>query len=450
MLIMDFSRNVKIFILLYIISNLGIDIYAQSQEKNKLALGSNDRWCAIGNSITHQGRYLEMIYLYYITRYPNQRFHLFNCGAGGDTATGTLTRRMDKDILVHNPTVATIMLGMNDIWWENSGLYPKEYYSKNLEEIVDRLESQNCRVILIAPSPYDYSVKSNEPLDTKRLGLERLADEVIVLGKKKNLPVVDFYNPMLQLTLKQQVVDSTFSLLIEDRVHTKPLADFIMGYTFLKATNELGEISRIELDASEGSILVQENCVVNKLKSDNGILSFSVLQHALPYPQTAIPEGAETFINFNDQLNKELLTLRGLDSGLYALYIDDIFIEELPHSVLKEGINLSQRSQTPQQKQAEQLSEIISEYTSIVGTKLRYIAMIEYGELRKRYDIDDIQTPSQDIKERFPEDQERFSEYLAIKKDESIWLKRVQELNEKLWIYNKPTTHYYRIEKRSN
>lgn len=447
---MDFSKNIKIFILFSIFSSLGIGIYAQTPPKKQLAFRNNDRWCAIGNSITHQGRYLEMIYLYYITRYPNQRFHLFNCGAGGDTATGTLTRRMEKDILVHNPTVATIMLGMNDIWWENSGLYPKEYYSKNLEKIVDSLESQDCRVILITPSPYDYSVKSNEPLDTKRLGLERLADEVIALSKKKNIPVVDFYNPMLQFTLKQQAVDSTFSLLVEDRVHTKPLADFIMGYTFLKATNKLGEISRIELDASEGSILVQENCVVNKLKSDNRILSFSVLQHALPYPQSAIPKGAETFFNFNDQLNRELLTLRGLDSGIYALYIDDVFVVELPHSTLKEGVNLSQLSQTPQQKQAERLSEIISEYTSIVGTKLRYIAMIEYGELQKRYDIDDTQTPSQDIKERFPENQERFSEYLAAKKEESRWLKKAQELNEQLWVYNKPTTHHYRIEKVTN
>lgn len=427
--------------------SLSAKISDDGRPRQENSFKKGDRWCAIGNSITHQGRYLQMIYLYYITRFPYEQFDLFNCGAGGDTATGTLTRRMDADILINNPTTATVMLGINDIWWEHSGLFTSENYPRDLEGIVNRLKQAGSRVILITPSPYDYSVKSEEPVDPKRLGLERLAGEVVNLAKKYDLPVVDFYNQMMTITFEGQAHDSAFTLLQKDRVHTKPIADFIMGYLFLKATAPLTSVSEIIIDAKSESLSEQTNCTVEDLVVNSEEIRFSSLEKALPYPQSAIPQDALKYGDFNSEWNREILRVRGLETGQYTLYIDDVAVDNYSASELSQGVNLALSENTSQSKQAELLHRLISEYTSVMGEKIRYIRMIEYGELKKRYDIDDVSTPKSDIIKQFGADNSNFDKYLALKKEESLWIKEAENLKKLLWENNKPHIHRYLIKK---
>lgn len=47
---------------------------------------SGDRVAFVGNSITDGGHYHSYIWLYYMTRFPEMRMQMFNCGVGGDTA----------------------------------------------------------------------------------------------------------------------------------------------------------------------------------------------------------------------------------------------------------------------------------------------------------------------------------------------------------------------------
>ena len=68
----------------------------------------------IGDSITHGGTYHKNIALFHATRFPHKRIDYINAGISGDTVKGTLLR-FDRDIAVHQPDVATIMLGMNDV-----------------------------------------------------------------------------------------------------------------------------------------------------------------------------------------------------------------------------------------------------------------------------------------------------------------------------------------------
>ena len=78
------------------------------------AFQTDDRWAAVGDSITHSGSYHHWIQLYHLTRFPNRPLELANCGISGDSAAGAL-RRYPWDIAPHRATVATIMLGMNDV-----------------------------------------------------------------------------------------------------------------------------------------------------------------------------------------------------------------------------------------------------------------------------------------------------------------------------------------------
>ena len=74
--------------------------------------------CFLGDSITHGGLYHKDIADFYALRFPDRKIKMINCGIGGDTAGGALGR-LDWDVLAHQPTVITIMLGMNDIGHSN-------------------------------------------------------------------------------------------------------------------------------------------------------------------------------------------------------------------------------------------------------------------------------------------------------------------------------------------
>jgi endoglucanase len=78
---------------------------------------SGDAVCFVGDSITRRGSYHAQVQLFYATRFPGRTIKYFNCGINGDTASDIVgsTYRLHTDILGHQPTVATIMLGMNDI-----------------------------------------------------------------------------------------------------------------------------------------------------------------------------------------------------------------------------------------------------------------------------------------------------------------------------------------------
>lgn len=72
------------------------------------------RVCFVGDSITHGGSYHSYVYLYYLTRFPDRNFQVWNKGISGDKASHVL-QRFEEDIATAKPTVSTLMLGMNDI-----------------------------------------------------------------------------------------------------------------------------------------------------------------------------------------------------------------------------------------------------------------------------------------------------------------------------------------------
>ncbi|MEZ0276020.1 MAG: GDSL-type esterase/lipase family protein, partial [Roseimicrobium sp.] len=94
-----------------------IALPARSQTAPK-PFADGDTVCFLGDSITHGGNWHRYIELFYVSRFPERKVNIVNCGIGGDRADGAL-KRLDWDVLVHQPTVIVIMLGMNDIGHAN-------------------------------------------------------------------------------------------------------------------------------------------------------------------------------------------------------------------------------------------------------------------------------------------------------------------------------------------
>jgi len=413
-----------------------------------------DRWCAIGDSITHNGGYLKTIYLYCATRFPSNRFDLFNCGSGGDTAAGTLNQRMEPDILAHKPSRSTVMLGMNDIWWEHSGLIESNDYIQNLALIVDRLQEANSGVILITPSPYDATVRSLQPPDPKRAGLLHYVSQVRDLASKRAIPFVDFFQDISDITAREQAKDSKFTLLAEDRIHPAATGNFVMADTFLKTLRAPKFVSCVVIDAACMKPLLVENAALDGLSGSNDSISFTLLEYALPFPQSEIPEPSLPLVAFTRDFNQEILQVSGLKAGQYELTIDGVSMTMLSSAKLSEGVNLSLIAETPQNRQAAHVADLNNKRTQIISEKLRYIAMIEYGELKKHYATNDVATPTRDW-ELIHKDKNggiaetntsgEFAKYLTLKPQQSRFLQEARAYDNEIWRSNQPLRHHWRL-----
>ena len=424
---------------------------------NSRTFTKGDRWCAIGDSITHAGDYHKYIYLYYLTRFPKERFEFINCGSGGDTAAGVL-RRLDPDILVHKPTVATIMLGINDIWWENNKSIGPNDYIRDMGILVDRLKAQNCRVIVITPSPYDSTVKSNAAHDPKREGLDRYVRQLRMLAEKKDVPIVDFFKTMTDLTAQRQIMNPAFTLLSPDRVHPMEPGYLVMAYEFLKYQDVPALVSKVNLNAGQQRLVDTNNCQVTELKFNKESISFSLLENALPFPVNDLAASSLALVPFVQELDQEIFQVNGLNQGQYELCIDDTHVGYYSAEELATGVNLATVPSTPQNKQAQRVAKLNNLRHHIFADKLRFIAVMEYIELEKQYPLDDVAAVQADINQviqKAPNKQaadairkqyERYN-YLAIKKAQSQLLKEAQAYDDQIYAMNKPLCHAYLLRK---
>ena len=360
----------KIFGIVMILLLFQFSVFAnKNRDAKDLVFKDGDRVAFIGNSITHGGLYHLYVQIYYQTRFPERNIEFYNCGVGGDVTTNVLDR-MDYDILSHNPTVAVIKLGMNDA---GSSFYEKKYtadellieqdrivakYTKEMREIIRRLkDSCNPRLFLIKPTPYDPKCKKANQLvlNGKNETIQKLTKVVAELAKESGGTLVDFYNPLNELNIKQQLVDSNFTAIGKDRVHPGPMGHLMMAYLFLQTQHVPEIISKVKINFNRKIEAKSCNATTMELKKDKKTVSFGLLENAIPFP---INQDAETALKYMpvNKLDKEILELKGLDKGLYNLKIGTEQVGKFTSDELRHGINLATNVKTPQYKQAQTVS----------------------------------------------------------------------------------------------
>lgn len=352
----------------------------------------NERWCAVGDSITQGGSYHQFVHLFYATRFPTRRIDLFNCGISGDTSYG-VEARLDRDVLVHKPTVATIMLGMNDV---GRDLYKPGIAKPKLEEererninnslkhmkaIVSKLQAAGIRVILFTPSIYDdTSTMSSENNKGVNGALEKYAQGIKAIGEELKVGVVDFHSLMNEVNARLQAADPAATLIGNDRVHPHDPGHFVMAYAVLKAQGLPKFVSRIEIDAAGAKPGDLAGCQVTDLKVGKDGVEFTCSEDALPYP---VPSELKLLVPFDADLNQEVLKVSGLADGKYELKLDGEAVRSWTSAELAAGVNLATETTTPQYRQAKAVAKLCAERASIYANHLRIIAWLETGILSK-------------------------------------------------------------------
>ena len=429
-----------------------------------------DSVCFIGDSITHGGRYHSDIMLFYATRFPGARFEMYDCGLSGDSADGAV-RRFPYDIASHKPTVATIMLGMNDVNRDAYGMDKNSaedhkqqdsalaWHARKMEELAKNLKDLGCRIIFITPSIYDQTGNQQ----TKNLfgvndALAKCGEIGRGLAAKYQGSVVDFNGPMTRINGEQQAKDPNYTLVGGDRVHPGEAGHLVMAYLFLKAQKISPYISSVKIDATQTTVVRSERCTVSELKKEKGAVSFTCRESSLPYP---IPPGASKaldLIPFMEDLNREMLTVGGLDAGQYEIVIDGNPIQVVSSEDLKKGINLASNELTPQYRQALEVKALNDKRNSLVGDRLRTIAAMWHFTLSHVEGLkpDDVASAERIMREKLEIAKTQnnlygkwqIETYLQYKPKQAEIEAEVKDITDAMWKAAAPKPHQYIIRKK--
>jgi len=431
---------------------------------------AGDRVCFIGDSITHSGYYSDDVLLFYATRFPKARFEVINCGISGDTAYGAV-RRFEEDIAIHRPTVATIMLGMNDVRRDlhdetrtsqediEQRRQAMEFHAKYMERLAGRLDALGCRIIFITPSIYDQTAQLPEK---NHFGtndsLAAFAELARGLASHHNGFVVDFNRAMARINAEAQAMDPSFTITGADRVHPGEPGQMVMTYLFLKAQGLPGIVAAVVVDAASGKSS-GERCTLSDVVTGGNTVSFDCLAESLPFPigRRAVP--ALALVPFMSDLNREPITITGLDPGRYELLIDGETVLEASADELSRGVDLALNERTPQYRQAHKAKAIRDHRHDVISWRLRTIRAVEHFMINLAKDLDRGDQAAVDafVVKRLKSAKEEGRLYEAGQLETyQQWHPRLAELESRvaeatdaLWKTCQPKVHHYLIRPKA-
>lgn len=332
-----------------------------------------DRVVFLGDSITHHGKYMEQIALYYATRFPEADIWFSGSGESGGSASGAM-RRLDMDVVAKKPTVVTVMFGMNDI---NRGAWPRTGeteanrksqqnaiagFKANTKKLVAAIREKagNPEIVYLTPSPYDQScLIDDKPADIVcNNGLALIGAWTAEQAKQEGATCVDLQTFLRTLNEREQTKNPQWSFMRLgtggfDRVHPRAFGHQFFAYAFLKAQGVPADVSRIAIDAVRGAATDLFNAEVKDFAATKTSVSFTALEKALPYPFDDERRKACDYAPIVEDLNRETFRVTGLDVGTYALTIDGKEVGTWSAQELAAGVNLAMNGKTPQNAQAQ-------------------------------------------------------------------------------------------------
>lgn len=179
---------------------------------DKLNLGQEPvNVVCFGDSVTglyyHTGgrrAYTDLLLIALRRLYPSANVRTINAGISGNTTQDGLAR-IEGDVLAKQPSVVTVMFGLNDMT-----RVPLEDYRDNLVAIVDRIRGVGSEVILCTPN----SVITTSSRPTEKL--EQYCDVVRAVASEQNIPLCDCYAWYQSLRRHDA---RAWRLLMSDEIH---------------------------------------------------------------------------------------------------------------------------------------------------------------------------------------------------------------------------------------
>ncbi len=195
-------------------------------------LQAGDRVVLYGDSITEQRLYSRFVQQYIQCRYPELKVKFYNAGWSGDTAGGGFNR-LERDVLLLNPTVVTLFFGMNDGGYRPMDAGITANFKRNEEKIITALKAKGVRVVVYTPGAVDYDRQKKLGECNYNDNLESLGKAALELAQHYELPHADVFHPMVTFQTAQKAKQPGFTI-IPDAVHPNGPGHLMMAQEMLK------------------------------------------------------------------------------------------------------------------------------------------------------------------------------------------------------------------------
>jgi lysophospholipase L1-like esterase len=331
---------------------------------------NGDRVLFYGDSITEQRLYTNYIETFIVTRFPDLDVRFRNVGVGGDRVTGgwagPIDTRLKRDFYPYKPTVATIMLGMNDASYQayNQGIF--DTYANGFKAIVDGIKKNvpACKLYLIQPSPFDDVTQKPGWDPGYNSVLATYGEFVTRLAAANGATAVDLNGPLVaDLKAAEAKNPGVARKLIEDRVHPGGAFQLLMAGEVLKAWGAPSTVTDVAIDFGKRTVA---KAVASKVTLGQG-LEWTQLDERLPFPLQMSDERVALAMNSSDfvaKLNRQMLKVTGLTADNYELQIDGKAVGKFSKSELEDGVNLALLN-TPMTEQAAKVHELTGKHINL-------------------------------------------------------------------------------------
>lgn len=328
--------------------------------------GDGRRVVFVGDSITHDARYIGFVQLAETLANPDNAALYCNLGICGDTTDSVLARW--QKVVDARPTDIIVMLGMNDTGVgtfypdAKSDVLEKRAarlaaYEVNLREIVRRAKRLTPSVRLMTPSPYDeygnWQKNGARYVGADTEGLALCAKSVRVVAREEDVPFAEVHD-VLALAMRNnpdQRLGGT------DRVHPVDGGHLVMAACVVRSRRGRdGEMAPTVWDAGAG-------------------LFYDYRPSRLGFPRVKGMDELDRTTDLARILGRETLVVKNLEKGTYRLFADGAPVGYFTEADLAAGLDL-QRLDTPSARQAQKAAKISERYAQIQAD-LQYVALVD-------------------------------------------------------------------------
>ena len=192
----------------------------------------------LGDSITEEGRTLELGFINLLEEsLDSEKFNLIGKGISGDKVSDLLVRYED-DVLVQNPDIVFIYIGINDVWhsYDVGKGSDIDFYEKGLRKIITDIKKRGAKIILCTPTVIGERVTFEDELEVKRdQELDAFAGVVRNLSSEFNTELLDLRTIFKNYIVENNQNNDYQDFLTDDGVHlndagNKLIAENMLNY----------------------------------------------------------------------------------------------------------------------------------------------------------------------------------------------------------------------------
>lgn len=366
-----------VFVLLCIFSlcmGLGMQTEAASPD-NTSFYEEGDVVGFIGDSITHATytsvNYVNVLQLYYLSRFPQKEVEFRNLGAAGYKVSDILSI-YNQDPAFRGINKAVIMLGTNEAIL---GISPEKYIG-NMEKLIGKLKEDGLLgedILILSPPICDETCSMNYGKSGKpRWAFEsRLLAYMDMLESKTaewGVGYLDIHTPMQQLTEEIQREDKS-NTLTTDCIHPNAAGQMLIASCILQSQGaDDGPLSGIFVP-EEGEAGAVRGELTDFYRGEMGIC-FTFQPETLPMAATEELLQFQSSLEAADTLYRDLLAeqpallfrqqlqVMGLsEDAFYKVYLGENDLGTFSGRELAEGINLAASENHPMQMSMQQIDE---------------------------------------------------------------------------------------------